>query len=83
MEASETSSVDLLKEMRKIKGGKKDRPDLPETVGDATGEDLIVDRFREVYENLYNSWETSAELAELKREIFSTIDDKMLMKLGR
>ena len=76
LEASETSSVNLLKEMRKIKGGKKDRPDLPETVGDATGEDLIVDRFREVYENLYNSWETSAELAELKREIFSTIDGK-------
>ena len=74
LEASETGSVQLLEEMKKVKGCKKDRPDLPETVGDVTGEDLVVDKFRQVYEQLYNSWDTSGEMSELKREIFGKIN---------
>jgi hypothetical protein len=35
-----------------VKGGKKDRAELPETVAGVTGEDLIVDKFRLVYEEL-------------------------------
>ena len=38
LEASENGSVDLLAEMKKIKGGKKDFADLPECVGGVTGE---------------------------------------------
>ena len=36
---------------------------------DATGEEPVVDRFRQVYEELYNSWETSGEMEDLKREV--------------
>ena len=59
--------------MKKVKGDKKDRPDLPETVGDVTGEELVVDKFRQVYEQLYNSWDTSGEMLELKKEVFEKI----------
>ena len=31
LEASENGSIELLKEMKKVKGSKKERPDLPET----------------------------------------------------
>ena len=34
LEASEAGSVHLLKEMQKIKGGKKESVGLPENVGD-------------------------------------------------
>ena len=75
MEASETGSIQLLKEMKKVKGDKKDKPDLPETVGDTSGEEPIVDRFRQVYEQLYNSWDTSGEMEELKNEVFGKINN--------
>ena len=73
LEASENGSVELFKEMKKIKGSKKDRPDLPETVGGVTGEEVVVEEFRQVYEQLYNSWDTSDEMRDLKNEIFSKI----------
>ena len=58
-----------------MKGDKKDKPDLPETVGDTSGEEPIVDRFRLVYEQLYNSWDTSGEMEELKNEVFGKINN--------
>ena len=31
--------------MKKIKGSKKDKPDLPETVGGVTGEEVVVEEY--------------------------------------
>ena len=43
-EAAETGSTDLLKEMKKIRGGSAS-PDLPDQVAGADGEHEIVDKF--------------------------------------
>ena len=45
-EASETGYVELLKEMKNIKGAKKTHHDLPDIVAGVTGENLIVEEFR-------------------------------------
>ena len=80
LEASEAGSVKLLEEMRKVRGGKKDKPELPENVAGVCGEDLIVDKFREVYEQLYNSWDTSEVMNELKKEIFDKVDSRSVLE---
>ena len=51
-EASISSDVDLLKEMKTIKQGGKACSELPEHVAGADGEEEIVGKFREVYQAL-------------------------------
>jgi hypothetical protein len=45
--------------MKKIRG--KGEDDLPENVDGAESEDTIAEKFREVYEALYNSLETPTD----------------------
>ena len=73
LRASETGSCELLKEMKKIKGGKKESNDLPDSVGGASGEHSIVEEFRKVYFALYNSSDTSEDMAVLKEELKTLI----------
>ena len=78
-EASEKGSVDLLKEMKIIKGSKKADHDLPDLVAGVTGEDLIVEEFRKMYQTLYNSWDTSEGVESIKKklqEVISLTDNK-------
>ena len=75
LEASETCSVNLLKEMKKIKGDKKSSDNLPESVGGATGESFIVEEFRKMYEELYNSCDTRSAMDTLGEKIRSMIND--------
>ena len=42
LEASEAGSIDLFKELKKIKVSKKSSEGLPDLVADATGEKAIV-----------------------------------------
>ena len=69
LEASETGSIELLKEMKRIKGGKKTKLDLPESVAGACGEKNIVEKFREFYEEVYNSSESNVALEVIKNKI--------------
>ena len=48
MEASRMGNIDLLAEMKKVKGDKKNSSTLPDQVGDARGEEAIVEEFRRV-----------------------------------
>ena len=73
LEASEQGSCELLKEMKNIKGDKKSCADLPDSVGGASGEQDIVEEFRKVYFALYNSSDTSEDMAELKDELEALI----------
>ena len=74
-EASEQGSLDLLKEMKKIKGSKKTHEDLPDIVAGAACEDLIVEEFRQMYQNLYNSCDSSdnQRKVETSRGLLSNI----------
>jgi hypothetical protein len=55
LEASESGSVNLLAEMKRIKGGKRSCADLPECVAGFNGEKKIVEAFKNVYSELYYS----------------------------
>ena len=50
MEASESGSVQLLKEKKKVKGSKND---LLVSIGGVSGEDMLFDNFKEVFEQLH------------------------------
>ena len=73
LEASKSGSVDLLAEMKKIKGAKKGATCLPDTVAGKTGEDNIVTEFRRVYQELYNLCDDADALAKLKRDLETDI----------
>ena len=73
LEASEASSVDLLNEMKKIKGKKKSSHDLPDEVEGTNGEANIVETFCKVYEELYNSSGSQEALAEIKLRVTELI----------
>ena len=76
LEASQCGSVDMLAEMKKIKGNKKGVTCLPDTVAGKTGEEKIVTEFRRVYQELYNMCDDSVALAELRRELEDDIKNQ-------
>ena len=55
--------------MKRIKGGKKNKLDLPESVAGACGEVNIVEKFRDFYEEVYNSSESNEALEGIKERI--------------
>ena len=72
-EASIDGEMQLLKEMKQIKCGKKVSDELPDNVSGAEGETEIVDKFREVYQALYNSAGSSIEMEEIKAKLSGLI----------
>ena len=83
LEASLQGDIKLLKEMKKVKGGKKESLDLPECVEDAESPEEIVEKFREVYEELYNSADTSETVNLLKDSISKMIDNNSLYDVNK
>ena len=65
----EQGSIDLMNEMKKIKGSKKVHEDLPDTVAGVAGEDLIVEEFRLMYQKLFNSCDTSEGVENIKDQL--------------
>ena len=71
LDASETGSMDLLREMKKIKGDKKTVESLPDMPAGATGEDMIVEEFRK--KKQYNFLDTRSEMDTLGEKIKNMI----------
>ena len=69
LEAAVEGDLSLLKEMKKIRGGKGCEDDLPESVEGADDEESIANKFKEVYKALYNSSNTEVEIEALKVKI--------------
>ena len=70
--------MELLQEMKRIKGCKKSKLYLPENVSGACGEVNIVDKFREFYQGVYNSSESNAGMEQIKvkiRELLVDVND--------
>ena len=62
--------VQLLQEMKIIKqGGKASNTELPASVGGCDGEENIAEKFKESYENLFNSAPTENAMLEMKRKL--------------
>ena len=68
---------------KQIKGSKKDYADLPECVCGVTGETKIVEVFKNVYSELYNSSNTVYQMTELKQLLQSEISDSCLQHANR
>ena len=67
--------------MKRIKGGKKEFTSLPESVEGADTPEEIADKFKEVYEALYNSADTSEAVGLIKDKLELMIDGKSLDEL--
>ena len=59
--------------MKRVMTGKSIAADLPETIDGATGQDEIAAKFKEVYEKLYNSSDSSKEMEKIEESIKSLI----------
>ena len=73
LKASELGTIKLLKEMKAVKGSKKNACNLPDNVAGVSGEQLIVEEFRSVYSALYNSIDTTEPMSELKAQLNNLI----------
>ena len=83
-EASLLGDCNLLKEMKKIRcGGTAHSQELPDSVSGATGEDEIADKFKTVYEALYNSADTNVEMNELLEKVNSLIGDTSQQEVAK
>ena len=74
LEASLKGDMNLFKEMKRIRTGKSILEDLPEEVEGAKGEQEIAEKFKEVYELLYNSAESQKEMERLNEKISMIIE---------
>ena len=73
----------LIKEMKVIRRGGGGAVELPDTVGGANGQEEIVEKFREIYSELYNSANTKDELDVLSGEIKHLISHESVNEIGK
>ena len=66
LEAALQGDLNLMKEMKRIKSGKGALEELPSCVDGAEGEQEIANKFKEVYELLYNSADSETEMMKVK-----------------
>ena len=73
-EAAKSGDVNLLKEMKAVKGGEKSQNIPTDNIEGANGSEEISDKFKQVYEALYNSAESADDVNFIKfklREVIS------------
>ena len=69
LEAAMKGDVNLMREMKRVRTGKSAAEELPSEVEGAQGEEEIANKFKEVYEVLYNSAQSEEEMEALKLKI--------------
>ena len=72
-EAAKSGDTDLLKEMKRIRGGNKVQTMPTDTIEGANGSQEISEKFKEVYKTLYNSAESADEVNSIKSKINEVI----------
>ena len=75
LEASERGEMDLLKEMKHIRGSKNKGQSMPEMIDGKTSDDEIIKKFKEVYEELYNSSESVDAMMTIKMKLKELINE--------
>ena len=83
MEAAQESEYDLLQEMKKVKCGKVTGQSMPDEIDGETEPAEILDKFREVYEMLYNSAGTSEAMNVIKENLALVIGDDCLEEVNK
>ena len=74
--AAMAGDMELMKELRRIKSGKGEIDELPETVDGVTGEREVADQFRKVYQTLYTSAASEKGMDDLQRFLLQTENSK-------
>ena len=75
--AAEAGDVEFLKEMKKSFGKKNNGgQQVPDSFEGKVTKDTILDKFRECYENLYNSAGTEDAMAKIKEEFGALIGEQ-------
>ena len=73
VEAAEQGDEALMKEMKSTLDKKPQAQAVPETLDGKVTHDTILDRFRECYEELYNSAGSEHAMASLKERLHKVI----------
>ena len=81
LKASQSGDMQLLKEMKIVKIDSKGCVNLPDTVEGAEGQDEIIEKFREVYESLYNSAESEEAVKVIKNKLETLIGTDSLAEV--
>ena len=84
LEASESGDIDLMAAMKVIKGKKNTGQTMPDSVEGETESEKILDKFKEVYQLLYNSAGTAEAMKVIKTKLQNLIiGDSSLLEINR
>ena len=72
--AAESGDRALLAKMKRVMGSRKTAQEMPSCLEGSVGETEILEKFKELYEELYNSSSTEGEVSELLKGLQSRID---------
>ena len=76
--AAEEGNLALMKEMRNTLGKKNNEQTVPESLDGNDTHDAILERFRECYEELYNSAGTEDAMKMMKTQLQNTVKENTL-----
>ena len=82
-EAAESGDADLIKQMKAIKGNKKHQGKVTEHIDGANGREAISEKFKAVYEALYNSAESGEEMKVIKEKLHNLIGLDSMIQVQR
>ena len=82
MLAAEAGDVDLMKELKKTLSHKNSEQAVPECLEGKVTHDTILDRFRECYEDLYNSAGTEEAMDVIKEKLKEIISEHSNTEVG-
>ena len=83
LEAAQSGDVELLKQMKTIKGSKKQHSTVTENLDGANGCEAISEKFKAVYEALYNSAESMDEMNAIKEKLNILIGLDSMVQVNR
>ena len=82
-EQAQAGDIDLLKEMKRVKGSKKQTAACPDNVDDAHGVEEVSELFKRVYDELYNSAESVDAMKEIKAKQQTMIDINSMLEVNK
>ena len=74
LEAARSGDQALLLEMRRVMGSKHQAQEMPESLEGAVGHGAVVDKFKSLYELLYNSASSEERMGELREMMAGMVD---------
>ena len=83
LEAAQSGDADLLKQMKTIKGSKKQQSAVTENVDGANGCEAISEKFKAVFEAPYNSTESIDEINVSKETLNNLIGLDSMVQVNR